>query len=73
MRRAVLGRFILVLLAALCINSVIFYVSASHLLMRTTAGPIAANWHTAIVPTGAAVSGCSVCNLPMAKVFPFKK
>ena len=37
MRRAVLGRFILVLLAALCINSVIFYVSASHLLMRTTA------------------------------------
>ena len=37
MRRAVLGRFILVLLAALCINSVIFYVSASPLLMRTTA------------------------------------
>lgn len=37
MRRAVLCRFILVLLAALCINSVIFYVSASHLLMRTTA------------------------------------
>lgn len=37
MRIAVLGRFILVLLAALCINSVIFYVSASHLLMRTTA------------------------------------
>ena len=37
MRRAVLGRFILVLLAALCIHSVIFYVSASHLLMRTKA------------------------------------
>lgn len=37
MRRAVLGRFILVLLAALCINSVIFYISASHLLMQTTA------------------------------------
>lgn len=37
MRKAVLGKFVLVLLAALCINSVIFYVSASHLLMRTTA------------------------------------
>ena len=37
MRKAVLGKFVLVLLAALCINSVIFYISASHLLMQTTA------------------------------------
>ena len=37
MRKAVLGKFVLVLLATLCINSVIFYISASHLLMQTTA------------------------------------
>ena len=37
MRKAVMGKFVLVLLAALCINSVIFYISASHLLMQTTA------------------------------------
>ena len=37
MRKAVPGKFVLVLLAALCINSVIFYISASHLLMQTTA------------------------------------
>ena len=37
MRKAVLGKFVLVLLAALCINSVIFYISASPLLMQTTA------------------------------------
>lgn len=38
MRKALLERFILVLLAALCINSVIFYVAASAMMLKTSRG-----------------------------------
>ena len=34
MRRAILKKFILVLLAALCINSVIFYLISSHMILK---------------------------------------
>ena len=33
MRKAILERFILVLLAALCINSVIFYIASSNMIL----------------------------------------
>lgn len=36
MRKALLERFILVLLAALCINSVIFYVASSGMMLKTS-------------------------------------
>lgn len=36
MRKALLERFILVLLAALCINSVIFYIASSSMMLRTS-------------------------------------
>lgn len=36
MRRAILEKFILVLLAALCINSVIFYLISSHMILNMT-------------------------------------
>lgn len=36
MRKAILKRFILVLLTALCMNSVIFYVASSRMLLNTT-------------------------------------
>ena len=35
MKKAIFHRFILVLLAALCLNSVIFYVASSHLILNT--------------------------------------
>ena len=35
MRKALLERFILVLLAALCINSVIFYIASSKMMLKT--------------------------------------
>ncbi len=34
MRRAILKKFILVLLAALCINSVIFYLASRHTILK---------------------------------------
>ena len=34
MRRAILKKFILVLLAALCINSGIFYLISSHMILK---------------------------------------
>ena len=36
MRKAILERFILVLLAALCINSVIFYIASSNMILTTS-------------------------------------
>lgn len=36
MRKAILQRFILVLLAALCINSVIFYIASSNMILTTS-------------------------------------
>ena len=36
MRKALLERFILVLLAALCINSVIFYIASRNTILDTT-------------------------------------
>lgn len=36
MRKAILRRFILVLLAALCINSVIFYIASSNMILNTS-------------------------------------
>ena len=36
MRKALLERFILVLLAALCINSVIFYIASSEMMLRNS-------------------------------------
>lgn len=36
MRKAILQRFILVLLAALCINSVIFYIASSNMILNTS-------------------------------------
>lgn len=36
MRKELLQKFILVLLAALCMNSVIFYVASSHLILATS-------------------------------------
>ena len=36
MRKALLERFILVLLAALCINSVIFYIASSKMMLKNS-------------------------------------
>lgn len=36
MRKAILQKFILVLLAALCINSAIFYIASSRMILNTT-------------------------------------
>ena len=36
MRKAILERFILVLLAALCIHSVIFYIASSNMILDTS-------------------------------------
>lgn len=36
MRKAILQRFIIVLLAALCINSVIFYIATSNMMLTTS-------------------------------------
>lgn len=36
MRKAILERFIIVLLAALCINSVIFYIASSNMILTTS-------------------------------------
>ena len=36
MRKALLERFILVLLAALCINSLIFYLASSRIMLSTS-------------------------------------
>lgn len=40
MRKAILERFILVLLAALCINSVIFYIASSNMILTTSSPAI---------------------------------
>ncbi len=51
MRKALLERFILVLLAALCINSVIFYIASSKMMLKNskndmtyTSRPWTASW-----------------------------
>lgn len=36
MRKAILEKFIFVLLAALCINSVIFYIASRNTILDTT-------------------------------------